>query len=88
MALTIDHSLNSVASSSGVFTIDNTGSIIVPKGSTAQRPGSPQQGAIRYNTDSGDLEVYDSTLNWQSLQTGAAAGAADDAIVYSIVLGS
>ena len=41
-------------------TIDSTGFIRLPNGTTAQRP-TPQQGMIRYNTDSNDMEVYNGT---------------------------
>jgi len=33
--------------------------LILPKGTTAQRPGSPSTGMIRYNTDSNVFEAYD-----------------------------
>jgi large repetitive protein len=51
-----------IASSSGV------GGMYVPTGSTAQRPGSPVVGYLRYNTDIGCLEQYN-TSGW----TGIAA---------------
>ena len=33
-----------------VATTNNTGAMIMPVGTTAQRPGSPVQGMIRFNT--------------------------------------
>ena len=39
--------------------IDSTGALILPKGTTAQRPGSPVNGMIRYNTESNVFEAYD-----------------------------
>ncbi len=33
--------------------------MILPKGTTAQRPGSPANGMIRYNTDTNVFEAYD-----------------------------
>lgn len=39
----------------------STGYFDVPTGTTAQRPGSPTSGAIRFNTDTGSLEFYDGT---------------------------
>lgn len=45
---------------------DGTGAMIVPKGTTAQRPGSPVDGYIRYNTTVGALEQY---VQAQSLWT-------------------
>ena len=35
-----------------------TSSLLVPNGTTAQRPGSPANGQIRYNTTTGALEAY------------------------------
>jgi hypothetical protein len=37
----------------------NTGALIFPIGSTAQRPSSPVAGMTRYNTNNGSLEWYD-----------------------------
>ena len=45
--------------SSESVTIDATGALILPKGTTAQRPGSPITGMIRYNTDTSVFEAYD-----------------------------
>ena len=39
--------------------IDSTGALVLPKGTTAERPGSPVTGMIRYNTDSNVFEAYD-----------------------------
>ena len=36
----------------------DTGSAILPSGTTAQRDGSPAEGYTRINTDNGELEVY------------------------------
>jgi hypothetical protein len=45
--------------SSDTVEIQGTGSLILPKGSTADRPGTPEVGMIRFNTDSGIFEAYD-----------------------------
>ena len=45
--------------SSQNVTIDATGALVLPKGTTAERPGSPTTGMIRYNTDSNVFEAYD-----------------------------
>ena len=42
-----------------------TEGIIVPRGTTAERPPGGEQGLTRYNTDSGTLEFYDGT-SWIS----------------------
>jgi hypothetical protein len=46
------------------------GSVVLPTGTTAQRPGSPVNGMMRYNTDvstGGQVEVYQSGT-WRSLR--------------------
>ena len=45
--------------------VNSTGAIKLPRGTTAQRPGSPVTGMIRYNTDSNVFEAYDG--NWVQL---------------------
>lgn len=51
-------------------TIPGTGYMLIPKGTTAERPGSPQDGMIRFNTDSSAFEVYESG-GWSNLPGGA-----------------
>lgn len=53
----------------------STGYFDLPSGTTAQRPGSPATGMIRFNTTIGATEVYDGT-NWVVLgaQYPAATG--------------
>ena len=43
--------------------------VVLPTGSTAQRPDSPIFGLIRYNTDSGLIEFFDGSI-FQSLSIG------------------
>lgn len=50
-------------------TLPGTGYFIPPAGSTAQRPVSPSDGMVRYNTDSHALEVYENTF-WDPLSGG------------------
>jgi hypothetical protein len=51
-------------------TINDTGYLGLPVGTTAQRPGSPVNGYMRYNTSTGYGEIYNATLG-QWLQFGA-----------------
>ena len=44
--------------------ISDTGQLQLPLGTTAQRPGSPQSGMIRFNTTLQDTEYYDGA-NWR-----------------------
>jgi hypothetical protein len=49
-------------------TINDTGFVQLPSGTTAQRPASPTAGMIRYNSDLGYPEIYDGT-NWKEWGT-------------------
>ena len=50
---------------SGTIRINSTGALNLPKGTTAERPGTPETGMIRYNTDTNLFEGYDG--NWIAL---------------------
>jgi hypothetical protein len=48
----------------------------VPQGTTAQRPGSPTDGFLRYNTDNSYLEVYIASLtSWEPISTSSGGNA-------------
>ena len=51
--------------SSDTVEVQGTGSLVIPKGTTAERPGSPEVGMIRYNTETGVFEAYDG--DWTEL---------------------
>jgi hypothetical protein len=54
----------------GQVTMGSTNNVIVPTGTTAQRPANPVNGMVRYNTDittGGQLEIYQSS-KWRSLR--------------------
>ena len=57
-----------------------TGFMLVPKGTTAQRPASPVNGELRYNTDTAQFEGYQGGA-WGSLGGGATGGGADEVFV-------
>ena len=42
----------------GQVILESTDAILVPKGTTAQRPTSPANGHLRYNTDTNEIEGY------------------------------
>ena len=44
--------------SSQNVTLSSTGALTVPSGTTAQRPSSPVNGMLRYNTTIPQLEIY------------------------------
>ena len=47
---------------SGISTFSSPYYFVPPSGSTAQRPQDPGEGQLRFNTDSGHLEYYNSEL--------------------------
>lgn len=59
---------------SGDGTFSGTGQVKVPAGTTAQRSGSPANGMLRYNSDTGQFEGYASGA-WGGI-SGAQAGGA------------
>lgn len=63
------------ASVSGTFTVSATDAIKIASGTTAQRPGSPTAGQLRYNTTLGKFEGY--TTAWSSVGGGATGGGSD-----------
>jgi hypothetical protein len=77
-----DVTLAGTPSVSGVTTFANnvnntaTGYFDLPSGTTAERPGSPNSGMVRYNTSLGYFEGYGST--WGKIGGGATGGGSDD----------
>jgi hypothetical protein len=53
----------------------STGYFDLPAGTTAQRPGSPSSGNMRYNSDTNSFEGYNGSA-WGSIGGGASAGGA------------
>ena len=68
---------------SGLVNMNNvTGGMVLPSGTTAQRPASPQAGQIRYNTTLSVVEYYASG-SWQVV----GAGGAPTTVEYLVVAG-
>jgi hypothetical protein len=61
-----------------------TGFMLIPKGTTAQRPVSPVNGEIRYNTDTNQFEGYQGGA-WGQLGGGATGGGGDEVFVENSV---
>jgi hypothetical protein len=61
-----------------VFT--GTGFMLIPKGTTAERPASPVNGEIRYNTTTSQFEGYQGGA-WGQLGGGATGGGGDEVFV-------
>ena len=64
----------------GNVTFSSTGYIAIPSGITDQRPASPAQGEIRFNTDYSQFEGYYGTA-WNQLGGGATGGGGDQVFV-------
>ena len=64
-------------------TIDDTGFLALPQGTTAQRVGiATTQGMIRYNTTTNKVEgYYEPGSNWKPIGGGAAGGGSDEVFV-------
>ena len=53
----------------GVSTFSATSYFVPPKGTTAQRPENPQEGDLRFNTDTASLEYFrGDTINWAQIE--------------------
>lgn len=61
---------------SGNIDSTSTGYIDLPAGTTAQRPGSPSSGMVRFNTDLGQYEGHNGSA-WSSIGGGATGGGSD-----------
>lgn len=55
-----------ISSNTQNIEFNTSGSLVIPRGTTAQRSTSPQAGALRYNTDLDRFEGYDG-FNWFQL---------------------
>jgi hypothetical protein len=63
-------------------TFTGTGFMLVPKGTTAERPVSPVNGEIRYNTTTSQFEGYQGG-EWGQLGGGATGGGGDEVFVLN-----
>jgi hypothetical protein len=77
----------------GYVQFADTNGLVTPVGTTSNRPASPVQGQMRFNTDLGYEEIYDAGAGgWIAVygSTGALATITDinnDSILYSIIFG-
>ena len=65
---------------SGDVTMSGTAFVLIPKGTTAQRPVSPVDGEMRYNTDTTQFEGYANGV-WGQLGGGATGAGGDEVFV-------
>jgi hypothetical protein len=77
LALDVTNSRVGVGTASPATTlhISSTDAVRLPSGNSAQRPGSPANGDIRYNSDTGAVEGYAS--GWLKMTGGTALADAD-----------
>ena len=79
-----DLAAEALPKSGGIITGDvgntATGYFDLPTGTTAQRPGTPNSGMVRFNTDSAQYEGYNGVV-WSSIGGGAQGGGADKVFV-------
>ena len=74
------------------FIVDNAvgRQMVIPHGTSLQRPQNPVTGATRYNSDSEVIEIFNGT-GWQSAASAGdainATGAEEIALVQSIIYG-
>lgn len=65
------------ATFTGDVILGTTTALELPDGTTAQRPGTPVNGMIRYNTTLNTFEGYKSS-SWGAIGGGATGGGSDD----------
>lgn len=68
-------SVGSDLSVTGEATFNSTGAVKIPVGTTAQEPGTPVAGMIRFNSDIPQFEGYNGA-SWGQIGGGASAGGA------------
>jgi hypothetical protein len=67
----------------GYYHIVGTNAVVIPSGDDFQRPGSPQLGMMRYNTNLGFVEIYDGGA-WISVAGTGSGINADQATEIAI----
>ena len=80
LALAASPTFTGTATFGGNILMSGTGTLDLPVGTTAQRPGSPNNGMIRYNTTLTRYEGYSGSA-WGSLGGGATGGGGDQWVV-------
>tara|TARA_B110001454_G_scaffold22184_1_gene21624 strand:- start:3404 stop:4483 length:1080 start_codon:yes stop_codon:yes gene_type:complete len=74
MSVNIDHQKNSLVPSTTTLDIDTTGSLVLPKGTTAQRYPAAKEGAFRVNTETSGAFYPEIFLNSGWTQVINASG--------------
>ena len=80
LALAASPTFTGTATFGGNILMSGTGTIDIPVGTTSQRPDSPNNGMIRYNTTLTRYEGYSGSA-WGALGGGATGGGGDQWVV-------
>jgi hypothetical protein len=64
----------------GIVSFPTTGAIVLPVGTTAQEPGTPASGMLRFNSSTANFEGYNGSA-WSGL--GGATGGGTDQIFWN-----
>lgn len=70
--------------SDGVVLVDTNKSMIIPKGTTAERPDNAIIGSIRYNTDLDKLELYNGN-DWETISNNTNGSMVDSLGVKYVI---
>ena len=58
MAINLDHQRDRLSTSSETLTLNTTGALALPSGTTLQRPGNAINGQLRFNSTDNKIEQY------------------------------
>ena len=87
---TTNSGINIFGTNNGYVKFTGKNGLVLPVGNSNNRPKSPQQGAMRYNTDLGYAEIYSGT-NWSTVGGSGAVltqGQVNDAMwAWDLILG-
>jgi hypothetical protein len=64
------------------FHINATDALLIPSGTSAERPAPGYGGMIRFNTDTGRYEVYDASI-WRTLVDSSSTSAPITSVTYT-----
>ena len=81
---------SSISQANNILDVDLTGAVTIPVGTTAERPGTPEVGMLRYNSTLNQYEVYDGS-NFVELGNTYTAGqgiALDGSNEFTVAAGS
>nr|BAR36897.1 bacteriophage tail fiber protein [uncultured Mediterranean phage uvMED] len=76
LALAASPTFTGTATFAGNILMSGTGTLDLPVGTTAQRPGTPNNGMVRYNSTLSRYEGYSGSA-WGALGGGATGGGSD-----------